>query len=140
MLCEKYSTSWPQNRNAMAEYRLIKNFAGVETCLECGAIFYGRSNRKFCCDACKNKYHNRHFQDIRNRKLRVKSVLAVSYTHLTLPTISPCWKITIRFFQGCFMRTGFPWTLRNCPCSGTILSSSQLSTRRPAGRSARVMI
>ena len=67
----------------MAEYRLIKNFAGVETCLECGAIFYGRSNRKFCCDACKNKYHNRHFQDIRNRKLRVKSVLEKNYKILS---------------------------------------------------------
>ena len=71
------------NRNAMAEYRLIKNFAGVETCLECGAIFYGRANRKFCCDACKNKYHNRHFQDIRNRKLRVRSVLEKNYKILS---------------------------------------------------------
>lgn len=71
------------NRNAMAEYRLIKNFAGVETCLECGAIFYGRSNRKFCCDACKNKYHNRQSQDIRNRKLRVKTVLEKNYKILS---------------------------------------------------------
>jgi len=29
-------------------------------CLECGDILvYGRANRKFCCEACKNKWHNR---------------------------------------------------------------------------------
>ena len=31
-----------------------------EHCLECGhTISYGRTDKKFCCDDCKNKYHNR---------------------------------------------------------------------------------
>lgn len=29
-------------------------------CLECGhEITYGRTDKKFCCEECKNKYHNR---------------------------------------------------------------------------------
>ena len=29
-------------------------------CLECGdPLVYGRANRKFCSEACKNRYHNR---------------------------------------------------------------------------------
>ena len=29
-------------------------------CLECGdPIYYGRADRKFCCDVCKNSWHNR---------------------------------------------------------------------------------
>ncbi len=63
----------------MADYRLIKNFPGIETCLECGTIFYGRANRKFCCETCKNRYHNRHYQDIRNMKLRIRTILDRNY-------------------------------------------------------------
>jgi len=29
-------------------------------CLQCGdKIVYGRADKKFCCPACKNKYHNK---------------------------------------------------------------------------------
>ena len=36
-------------------------------CLECGSeIVYGRKDRKFCCDGCKNKYHNRMTHPYRN--------------------------------------------------------------------------
>ena len=29
-------------------------------CLECGKdIEYGRADKKFCCDSCKNRWHNR---------------------------------------------------------------------------------
>lgn len=26
-------------------------------CLECGSPVYGRPDKKFCCDSCRNKYH-----------------------------------------------------------------------------------
>jgi hypothetical protein len=29
------------------------------TCLECGDSFRGRSDKKFCSDACRNSYNNR---------------------------------------------------------------------------------
>ncbi|MCB0431209.1 MAG: hypothetical protein H6585_01190 [Flavobacteriales bacterium] len=28
-------------------------------CLECGEPFSGRSDKKYCCDACRNLYNNR---------------------------------------------------------------------------------
>ena len=27
-------------------------------CLECGGNFFGRADKKFCSDACRNAYHN----------------------------------------------------------------------------------
>ena len=31
----------------------------TKRCLECGdPIQYGRSDKKFCCEACKNRWHN----------------------------------------------------------------------------------
>jgi len=29
-----------------------------KTCLECGKSFRGRSDKKFCCDYCRNNYNN----------------------------------------------------------------------------------
>lgn len=45
------------------------------TCLECGRTVtnYGRSDKKFCCPECKNRYHNRNaglHRNIRSRALR----------------------------------------------------------------------
>lgn len=32
---------------------------GIVKCLRCGnTITYGRADKKFCCDYCKNMYHN----------------------------------------------------------------------------------
>lgn len=46
------------------------------TCLECGEpLVYGRTDRKFCCDKCKNRYHNRRIRNSRNMKLRVWNAL-----------------------------------------------------------------
>ena len=30
-----------------------------KTCLECEKPVFGRSDKKFCCDACRNAYNNR---------------------------------------------------------------------------------
>lgn len=38
-------------------------------CLECGSPVYGRTDKKFCCKECKNKYHNqenREFNKLRS--------------------------------------------------------------------------
>lgn len=30
-----------------------------QTCLECGSEVYGRTDKKFCCDSCRNRHNNR---------------------------------------------------------------------------------
>ena len=32
----------------------------TKKCLECGRELYGRSDKKFCNNSCKNHYHNQH--------------------------------------------------------------------------------
>lgn len=50
------------------------------TCLECGdKIVYGRSDRKFCCDVCKNRYHNRISRTIKEYKSMVNTALERNY-------------------------------------------------------------
>lgn len=42
------------------------------TCLECGKdITYGRYDRKFCSNACRNKYHNDRRAQFRDYRLRM---------------------------------------------------------------------
>ncbi|MBO8485520.1 MAG: hypothetical protein IAB78_03745 [Bacteroidetes bacterium] len=46
------------------------------TCLECGdEIHYGRTDRKFCCESCKNRYNNRKARDGRATRLKVMNAL-----------------------------------------------------------------
>ena len=53
-------------------------------CLECGdPILYGRSDRKFCSDTCKNRYHNRHSHYQRALQLKVIGALEKNYGILT---------------------------------------------------------
>lgn len=45
-------------------------------CLECGApLIYGRPDRKFCNEDCKNRYHNRISNRERSGKRRVLNAL-----------------------------------------------------------------
>ena len=37
-----------------------------KTCLECGNKIFGRSDKKFCDDACRNAYNNRVNKDSKN--------------------------------------------------------------------------
>lgn len=49
---------------------------GGTACLECGDIIvYGRADKKFCCEACKNRYHNRLAGYARNYRRKVNSAL-----------------------------------------------------------------
>ncbi|MDO5442109.1 MAG: hypothetical protein Q4G10_00395 [Bacteroidia bacterium] len=52
----------------------------MPVCLECGGeIEYGRSDRKFCCDRCKNLYHNREHHNRRSVQLHVLGALEKNY-------------------------------------------------------------
>lgn len=54
-----------------------------ERCLECGdVITYGRPDKKFCCNSCKNKWHNREGKGARLYKLRVRAALDKNYVIL----------------------------------------------------------
>ena len=59
---------------------------GERVCLECGdRIGYGRSDRKFCCDACKNRFHNRHAMS--SRRYRQKVCLALDRNYDILESL-----------------------------------------------------
>jgi len=52
-------------------------------CLECGdRIEYGRLDRKFCCDACKNRFNNKKAKNSRIVKMRILHVLNKNYSIL----------------------------------------------------------
>ena len=53
---------------------------GTARCLECGEVIaYGRSDKKFCCEECKNRHHNALKSSSRLMKLRVLSALKHNY-------------------------------------------------------------
>jgi len=48
-------------------------------CPECGGSLVGRSDRKFCCDDCRNSYHNRKYR-VENEELKkVNKILKTNY-------------------------------------------------------------
>ena len=49
-----------------------------KTCLECGAEFEGRCDKKFCCDMCRNSYHNRIYREEKNLLSRVNCRMATN--------------------------------------------------------------
>lgn len=53
------------------------------TCLQCGdRIVYGRSDKKFCSDSCKNRYNNQRHHYIRSVRLRILGTLDRNYSIL----------------------------------------------------------
>lgn len=53
-------------------------------CLECGEnIVYGRTDKKFCCAGCKNRWHNRQVRNSRIFRMRVMSSLDRNYRILS---------------------------------------------------------
>ena len=56
-----------------------------ERCLECGhSIKYGRTDKKFCSDACKNHWHNRQRKEFLKVHSKVLHVLDKNYGILDL--------------------------------------------------------
>jgi hypothetical protein len=55
-------------------------FDSRHTCLQCGKkIEVGRTDKKFCCNACKNKYHNEKTHYSRSVRLRILGILNRNY-------------------------------------------------------------
>lgn len=49
-------------------------------CLECGdKIRYGRTDKKFCCEECRTRHHNREASDSRAFKRKILRMLERNY-------------------------------------------------------------
>lgn len=60
------------------EYK--KNERRMPKCLECGdKIRYGRKDKKFCCEECKNRYFNAVAKDGRAYKRKILNMLSKNY-------------------------------------------------------------
>jgi predicted nucleic acid-binding Zn ribbon protein len=44
-------------------------------CLECGDVFDGRVDKKFCSDQCRNTYNNRQNKDVNNFVRNINNIL-----------------------------------------------------------------
>lgn len=53
------------------------------TCPECGEKIVGRSDKKFCSDACRNSYNNRQNKDSSNLMRNINNVLRKNHRILT---------------------------------------------------------
>ena len=66
----------PLNYRIM-EYKISRR---VSRCLECGdKISYGRSDKKFCCEECRNRHHNHQARSSRTVKRKIASILEKNY-------------------------------------------------------------
>jgi predicted nucleic acid-binding Zn ribbon protein len=48
-------------------------------CIECGVKIVGRSDKKFCSDACRNSYNNRQNKDSKNLMRNINNRLRKNY-------------------------------------------------------------
>ena len=48
-------------------------------CRECGASYLGRADKLYCCDGCRNAYHNRHNRSASRVQRTVHSRLRRNY-------------------------------------------------------------
>lgn len=70
-------------RKKLWEMEYSKTQDRQETCLHCGGSFgYGRVDKKFCCEECKNTYHNMKRKERRFIKLRIQNALNKNYSIL----------------------------------------------------------
>lgn len=51
-------------------------------CLECGDILHGRSDKKFCCDQCRNAFNNRQAGVTNSSMRRINRILKKNLTVL----------------------------------------------------------
>lgn len=68
----------------MTKFIIMEYRIGIEEehpkCLECGdEISYGRSDKKFCSDECRNRHHNTYHRSCRNYKRKVAAILDKNY-------------------------------------------------------------
>jgi len=63
-------------------------------CLECGEKIIGRSDKKFCNDACRNAYNNKQNKDSSNLMRNVNNKLRRNYRILNETNIDGKTKVT----------------------------------------------
>lgn len=51
-------------------------------CLECGRVLYGRTDKKFCNDKCKNHFHSRHRSTSINIRNKILNRIAINHNIL----------------------------------------------------------
>ena len=60
------------------EYKMRERH--IPVCLECGdKIKYGRTDKKFCCDDCRNRHYNAKLKQGRTYRRRVLALLDRNY-------------------------------------------------------------
>lgn len=57
---------------------------GTRECLECGAALYGRKDRQFCSQNCKNHYHNKLARNFRRCHDEVFTKISRNYKVLEI--------------------------------------------------------
>ncbi|MDD2425848.1 MAG: hypothetical protein PHP30_04365 [Bacteroidales bacterium] len=63
----------------------------MRKCPECGGSVVGRCDRKFCCDDCRNSYHNRRNRTENNELKRINRILKNNYCiirEISSPSVS----------------------------------------------------
>lgn len=67
----------------------------TKACIECGQTFYGRSDKKFCDDYCRNLHNNKlnsdtinYMRNINNTLRRNRHILAQLLASATVKTVS----------------------------------------------------
>lgn len=61
-------------------------------CLHCGAVMYGRADKKFCDSKCKNAHHNE--ENERSRKYRKKVMEALEVNYSILEELLKCRQLS----------------------------------------------
>ncbi len=56
----------------------------MQTCIECGENFAGRSDKKFCSDGCRNAFNNKQNKDATNLMRNIHNKLRKNYRILSL--------------------------------------------------------
>lgn len=62
-------------------------------CLQCGEKIIGRTDKKFCCDSCRNNYNNNLNKDATNLIRNTNNKLRKNYRILN--TLNPDKKVTL---------------------------------------------
>ena len=64
-----------------------------KTCLECGVEIYGRTDKKFCSDQCRNAYNNRQNADANKYVRNINNILRKN--RRILAALNPEGKTTV---------------------------------------------
>jgi len=67
------------------------------SCLECGKEIYGRPDKKFCSEVCKNSFHNRKYYDY--KKKQNSTITSLNRNHEILVSLIRMGKTTINLLD-----------------------------------------